>query len=83
LYLQRLYEAAGGLERKPKVRDSECVALVRVYSGAPHTSSWRPGERVVESKGLRAGTAIATFVKWTGGSSLVNGHGLIRKVRTA
>src|SRR5450830_199438 len=60
LYLQRLYEAAGGLERKPKVRGGECVALVQVYSSASHTSSWRPGE------------------KWSGGSSLVNGHKLCR-----
>lgn len=58
-----IYEAAGSLENKPKVRDGECVALVQVYTNAPHSSAWRQGERVVESSGLRAGTAIATFVR--------------------
>lgn len=57
-----IYEAAGSLENKPKVRDGECVALVQVYAEAPHSSNWKQGERVVESRGLRAGTAIATFV---------------------
>lgn len=55
------YDSAGSLENKPKVRDGECVALVQEYAGAPHSSTWRAGERVVESRGLRAGTAIATF----------------------
>lgn len=55
------FEAAGSLKNKAKVRDGECAALVQEYTGAPHTSTWRAGERVVESRGLLAGTAIATF----------------------
>lgn len=55
------FDAAGSLENKPKVRDGECVALVQVYAGAPNSATWRAGERVIESRGLLAGTAIATF----------------------
>jgi hypothetical protein len=57
------YADAGRLERKPKVRDGECVALVQVYADAPRTSVWRAGAQVVESRVLLLGTAIATFVK--------------------
>ena len=57
------FATAGSLERKPKVRDGECVALVQVYADAPRTITWRAGERVVESTALLPGTAIATFVK--------------------
>lgn len=55
------YDSAGSLENKLKVRDGECVALIQAYTDAPHSTMWRAGERVVESKGLLAGTAIATF----------------------
>ncbi len=55
------YNSAGSLENKPKVRDGECVALVQEYAGAPRSTTWRAGERVVESRGLLPGTAIATF----------------------
>ena len=55
------YDAAGSLENKPKVRDGECVALVQEYAAASRSSTWRAGVKVIESRTLRAGTAVATF----------------------
>ena len=55
------YEAAGALENKAKVGDGECVALVQKYAVALHSSTWRAGEKVIASQGLKSGTAIATF----------------------
>lgn len=44
-----------------KVGTTECVALVQKYAGVPHTSVWTPGEKVLDNKDIRPGTAIATF----------------------
>lgn len=55
------YEAAGSLENKAKVGDGECVALVQTYTKAQHSSTWRAGEKVIASRGLVSGMAIATF----------------------
>ena len=44
------------------VDNGQCVRLVQVWCGAPHTSSWRQGVRVKGSTGITPGTAIATFV---------------------
>jgi hypothetical protein len=40
--------------------NGHCVALVRAAAGAPHTASWRRGDRV-NGAHLVHGTAIATF----------------------
>lgn len=47
--------------RKP-YRDGECVALVQELTSVGHTSSWRPGPRVVDLSYLNPGTVIANFV---------------------
>ncbi len=38
-----------------------CVAFVQEASRAPHTSTWKRGNRVRNERELAAGTAIATF----------------------
>jgi hypothetical protein len=38
---------------------TECVALVKYATGAPHTSAWRKGELVYGNTTISAGTAIA------------------------
>lgn len=57
-----VYPEAKSLDKKEKVGTFECVALVRHFTNAPHTSAWREGERVMGNKDLSPGTAIATFV---------------------
>lgn len=47
--------------RKP-YRDGECVALVQETTNVGHTSTWRPGPRVVDLSYLNPGTVIANFV---------------------
>lgn len=52
------------LEGKPVIGSGDCVVLIQqVVQGlrGKHTSCWRAGEKVVGSKGLARGTAIATF----------------------
>lgn len=53
------------LNHKPPIGDGDCVDLVRgsieSLKKAP-TREWRPGERVLDSKDLKPGTAIATFL---------------------
>ncbi|MBJ7314365.1 BPSL0067 family protein [Rugamonas sp. CCM 8940] len=56
-----IYAAARELVGKPKVGDFQCVALVRHFTNAPPTLSWRQGETVLGNKNLLPGTAIATF----------------------
>lgn len=60
--MRYVYAMAGSLERKQKVGDGDCVALVRFYARAPNHRMWKAGERVLDLKGLQPGTAIATFV---------------------
>lgn len=55
------FPLAGSLERKPKVRDGECVALIQEFTRAPLTKLWHQGTHVVDAAGLQAGTAIATL----------------------
>lgn len=53
------------LEEHALVGHGDCVDLIKEMVPGLHglpTSAWKPGERVVDSKGLRPGTAIATFV---------------------
>lgn len=66
-----VYKEAMRLERKDKVGDGECVALVRMYAGAREARAWRAGKKVVGERTLPLGTAIATFDedgRWPGKS---------------
>jgi hypothetical protein len=40
----------------------ECVALVQAVTSVGHTSTWRPGPRVVDLSYLNPGTVIANFI---------------------
>lgn len=56
------------LNTLPKVADGECARLVQMYiPEVGHTSTWRPGERVIDvlEKGgrIEPGTAVANFVR--------------------
>ena len=42
--------------------NSECVALVRAWTGAPSSTTWIKGARVQGNANIARGTAIATFV---------------------
>lgn len=64
-----VYKEAMKLEKKEKVGDGECVALVQIYAGAPTARAWREGTKVIGERTLPLGTAIATFDKngrWPG-----------------
>ncbi len=39
----------------------QCVSLVRVATGAPHSSEWNGGVKVRGNTAIQKGTAIATF----------------------
>ncbi|PIT60173.1 hypothetical protein BHC57_06670 [Snodgrassella alvi] len=39
----------------------ECVAVVKYFAKAPHTTIWKKGARVKGNNSIRPGTAIATF----------------------
>lgn len=56
-----VYSKALELQTEPKVGDRNCVALVQHYTKVGHTSTWRPGLRVMDSVHLSLGTVIATF----------------------
>lgn len=43
------------------IGNKQCARLVQVLTGIGHTSTWRPGARVVDLKYLRPGTVIANF----------------------
>lgn len=57
-----VYDAAPKLRGTPLVGTHQCVALIRFYTPAPHTSAWRPGQKVRGATDIAVGTAIATFV---------------------
>lgn len=57
-----IYPAANTL-RGPKIGGGDCVALVRFHANVPQHAAWKEGERVLDNPNMRAGTAIATFVK--------------------
>lgn len=46
------------------VGNGHCVALIRECSNAPHTSTWRPGLRVMSLKShqVKTGSIVATFL---------------------
>lgn len=58
------------LQRRASIGDGSCVTLVRELTTLKnrHTSSWRQGASVIETRDLTPGTAIATFVngRWPG-----------------
>lgn len=56
------YSKVDGLEGAPLVGSHQCVALVQHYAKAPTTTAWQQGAHVLDSKDLKKGTAIATFV---------------------
>ena len=58
-----VYQKAAELKGKPVVGSRQCVALLQKYAGASTASNWRQGEVVFGNAMLKAGTAIATFVK--------------------
>lgn len=60
--MRYVYAMAATLEKKKKIGDGDCVALVRFYARAPNHRAWKRGEPVLDLKGLEPGTAIATFV---------------------
>jgi hypothetical protein len=65
--MPHVYRGAVLLEGKPKVDGGECARLVQHYLlGIGVTSSWRPGENVIDvlasDRKIESGTAIATFV---------------------
>lgn len=63
-----IYAQADRLPGQPKAGTGECVALVRQFAKAPHSSIWREGEKVFGNKRIKLGTAIATFEngRWPG-----------------
>ena len=61
--MRYVYAMVGALEKKPKVGNGDCVALVQHYAHAPNHRLWKAGELVLDLKDIKAGTAIATFVR--------------------
>ena len=60
--MSHIFSPAKSLEGKDKVGDGNCVALVQHLTKVGHTSTWRPGIRVLDASSLATGTVIATFV---------------------
>jgi len=59
--MPHVYPEVKELEGKDKLGDGNCVALVQALTRVGHTSTWRPGERVMDAMTLAPGTVIATF----------------------
>lgn len=59
--MPHVYREARKLQGKDKVGDEECVSLVKHYTDAGPARFWREGEKVVGTKNIAEGTAIATF----------------------
>lgn len=49
------------LDGEPPKGDGECIALVQKLTHIGHSSTWRPGDRVVDLYFLEVGTIIANF----------------------
>jgi len=43
------------------IDNEQCARLVQVLTGIGHTSTWKPGARVVDLNYLRPGTVVANF----------------------
>lgn len=50
--MRYVYAMAGALERKPKVGDGDCVALVRFCAHAPNHHMWKEGKKAIDLKGI-------------------------------
>jgi len=59
--MAHVYQKVNTLEKHALIGDGNCVALVQKLTDVGHTSSWKPGERVLDSKSILSGTVIATF----------------------
>jgi hypothetical protein len=59
--MPHVYPEVRELEGKNKLGDGNCVALVQALTNVGHTSTWRPGERVMDAITIIPGTVIATF----------------------
>lgn len=60
-----VFREVNSLQDHELVDGGDCVALIKKYApglAGLHTSAWRAGGRVVDTKNLPRGTAIATFV---------------------
>lgn len=58
-----IYSNVKDLADTPVVGTRQCVALVQHFALAPTTARWRQGDIVMGNADIKAGTAIATFVK--------------------
>ena len=58
--MAHVYQKVNSLEKHALIGDGNCVALVQKLTDVGHTSSWKPGERVLDSKSILPGTVIAT-----------------------
>jgi len=57
-----VYAEAESLAKLPLVGTGQCVALIKEYTKASATSTWKEGKAVKGDLALKKGTAIATFV---------------------
>ena len=67
--MSHVYSNVRALGGKPKVDGGECVRLVQHYTNVGPTTTWRPGERVLDAKDIEPGTVIANFTRagrWSG-----------------
>lgn len=66
--MEHVFAGAPNLQRKQKVGDGDCVALIQRYTPAGYTGRWRAGAAVLNNRNIRSGTAIATFLngRWPG-----------------
>jgi len=69
-----LKKKANGTQHYPTDGSRECVAVVRHFCNAPHTSLWVKGALVRGNTDIKPGTAIATFTAPNGG---YRGHAAI------
>lgn len=64
--MPHVFREVQSLERHELIDGGDCVALIKALAPGLKglaTSSWRPGVKVVGSRGLQPGTAIATFCR--------------------
>lgn len=57
--------------------NGQCVRLVQIACGAPHTSMWTAGPKVSELDCIPKGTAIATFYKGKYQNAATGNHAAI------
>lgn len=62
-----VYKEAMKLEKKEKVGDGECVALVQIYAGAPTARAWREGTKVIGERTLPSAQRLPRSTKMVAG----------------